>query len=79
MKEHIFNLSIERMKQSEFDEAFNKFKSLGWECNGTWDLAKTHTFIQFVWNKSDSPIYPQGFEPRTEAVRIDLNKFPRSR
>lgn len=77
MKDHIFNLSVERMKQSEFDEVFNKFTSLGWKCNGTWDLAKVHTFVQFTWYKTDKPIYPQEFEPSTKPDRIDLNKFPR--
>ncbi|APU61245.1 hypothetical protein NPD8_3205 [Clostridium botulinum] len=79
MKTKIYNLSVERMKQSEFDVIYNEFTSLGWEYNGNWDLAKVHTFIQFAWNKSSDPIYPKGFEPNKDVDQIDLDKFPRPR
>ncbi len=79
MKEHIFNLSIERMEQPDIDKAFSKFTSIGWVYNGKWDLGQSHTFAQFSWNKSETPIYPEGFVPNTKPDRIDLNKFPRPR
>jgi hypothetical protein len=78
MSKTTYNLRIEQLSESEFNEILNAFTSLGWDYNGSWKLAKAHQFAKFTWdNENKNPIYPKGFEPSTKVTPIETNKFSR--
>ncbi len=73
-----YNIRIEHLSPNEITELDRKFVDAGWviaEMNRT---IGSHSFRVYQWERAEvAPVYPAEFEPNTESIPIETNRFPR--
>lgn len=74
-----YALSVEKLSPEQISDIDRKFTEAGWVIGVTTNTVGSHNFRNYIWESTETePVYPDGFEQRTELQPIEMNHFPRA-